>query len=250
MLGMGFLDFQGEATGRGGRSCRILGIKRPLSKERVPLRVRKPNAKPETVHFQGYRRDAMTGDPTFMFAIDGIAIEQRVSSPASDQITLKLHFPEALTQAAYYHLNPKAHAKVDLATHLRWSEPGIIEIPAGASEAEVTITLKPTDKTFKRKAPDLTGAQVFQFYCNACHSTDGSRLIGPSFKGLWDRQQTVTRNGKTETLKVDETYVLESITQPQAAIVKGYEAIPMADFTSMITKEQMTRLMEHLKTIE
>ncbi|MGE7957138.1 c-type cytochrome [Pseudomonas sp. NPDC089530] len=58
--------------------------------------------------------------------------------------------------------------------------------------------------------------------CRACHSVDGSQGIGPSWKGLF---------GKTETLadgtqvKVDEAYVRESVLKPGAAIVKGYAAV-------------------------
>ena len=34
----------------------------------------------------------------------------------------------------------------------------------------------------------------------------------------------------------------------QAAIVKGYGQVPMANFSSLLTDEQIKRLIEHLKT--
>ena len=102
---------------------------------------------------------------------------------------------------------------------------------------------------FVRKVPELSGAEVYQNFCSACHSTDGTKLIGPTFNGIWGRSQTVSRDGRIETLTVDEAYLRESIEKPQAAIVKGFEAVPMADFSSVITADQMERLIEYLKTI-
>lgn len=54
--------------------------------------------------------------------------------------------------------------------------------------------------------------------CNACHTLDGSKSVGPSFKGL---------AGKTEAtsageVKVDLAYFKESIISPMAKIVNGF----------------------------
>lgn len=54
--------------------------------------------------------------------------------------------------------------------------------------------------------------------CNACHSIDGSKLVGPSFKGIWGH----TAKTNVGEVKVDEAYIRESILQPNAKIVDGY----------------------------
>lgn len=54
--------------------------------------------------------------------------------------------------------------------------------------------------------------------CNACHSLDGSRIVGPSFKGLAGR----TEKTSAGEVVVDLAYVKESILQPMAKIVDGY----------------------------
>lgn len=66
--------------------------------------------------------------------------------------------------------------------------------------------------------------------CVACHSVDGSASVGPTWKGLY---------GKTETLKdgstalVDEAYLQAFIREPSARGVKGYPPImpkiPLSD---------------------
>ncbi|MEN9798577.1 MAG: Cytochrome oxidase, cbb3-type, subunit, partial [Pseudomonadota bacterium] len=54
--------------------------------------------------------------------------------------------------------------------------------------------------------------------CNSCHSLDGAKVVGPTFKGLWGRKEK-TSAGEVD---VDEAYVKESVLQPAAKIVEGY----------------------------
>jgi cytochrome c2 len=129
---------------------------------------------------------------------------------------------------------------------LRWSGHGIIEIPAEAETASITVFLKPTDMNFVRPVEKLTGTEIFRNFCSACHSTDGTKLIGPTFQGLSGREQTVTRDGKEIAITTDADYLRESILKPQAAIVKGYEAVPMADFSAVLTKDQVDLLVNYL----
>lgn len=246
----GFIDFKGEITGRGGRRCQILGIERPLGIPAAPLRFGNAESLPKSLTFQGYRRDKLSANPTFLFEVDGVTVEQRLSSPAANTIAVTLNFPGGLQSPAVYLLDGKQHANVTLGEGLVSSTPRVIEIPAGTVQATFTITLKESDKVFTRIAPKLTSAEIFQLYCNACHSTDGSKLIGPSFQGISGRPQTVTRDGKEETITIDNDYLLESILDPQAAIVKGYEHAPMANFSSILTKKQIRDVVDYLHTFK
>jgi len=246
----GYLDFRGELTGRGGRGAKPLGVKRYLGTHATPFRNGNPDQLPKDVDFRGYRRDTKTGTPTFLFEVDGLAVEQRLSFPAPETVRIEFRFSHPSGATAYYHLDSKIHKPVGLSVGLRWFASNVVAIPTSVGEATITIRLKPTTKTFTRKLPNLTGAQAFGLYCAPCHSPDGSKLAGPSFNGLWGRQQTITRNGKSETIKVNEAYLLESILKPQAAVVKGYETIPMADFSGMLTKDQISKIIGHLKTFK
>jgi cytochrome c oxidase subunit 2 len=58
--------------------------------------------------------------------------------------------------------------------------------------------------------------------CLNCHSTDGSRLTGPSFKGLLGSERSVTRDGQTSTIKADSEYLTRAIREPGAEISEGY----------------------------
>lgn len=54
--------------------------------------------------------------------------------------------------------------------------------------------------------------------CFACHSLDGNRIVGPTFKGIWGRKEPTDKG----EVVVDEAYVRESITTPLAKVVTGY----------------------------
>ena len=245
----GFIDLRGETTGRGGRFCQILGVKRPVSTEPIPFRAGEDDRLPETIRFRGYRRQSKSGDPTFLYTINQTEVEQQVSNPETDLIGIEFHFPKGANEPLFFLLDSNSHREVSLSENLEWSSPGIISIPKGTENGLISIRLKKTNKTFTRKQPELSGATIFQNFCVACHSTDGSKLIGPSFKGFWGKEQTVIRNGKTEIVTVDRDYALESILHPQAAIVKGYEQVPMANFSSVLSQKQIEKLVDHLKTL-
>jgi cytochrome c oxidase subunit II len=63
-------------------------------------------------------------------------------------------------------------------------------------------------------------AVVEKYGCTACHSIDGSAQIGPTFKGLYGSKR-VLANG--QTVVADEAYIRESIENPGAKVVKGFE---------------------------
>ncbi len=61
--------------------------------------------------------------------------------------------------------------------------------------------------------------------CAGCHSLDGSRGIGPSLKGVFNRQVIVKKDGQEITLISDRDYLLRSIREPKAEIVLGFQAV-------------------------
>lgn len=69
--------------------------------------------------------------------------------------------------------------------------------------------------------------------CQGCHSIDGSKSTGPTFKGL-SGSKVQLANGKTVT--ADDKYLLDAIIDPDLDIVKGYQPGVM---TSVIKKGQV-----------
>ncbi len=86
--------------------------------------------------------------------------------------------------------------------------------------------------------------------CLSCHSLDGSKLIGPSFKGLYGSERTVvTENGETTTITAMEEYVKSSIYEPNKEVVKGFNKGLMQSYIDVVSEEEVDKISEYLKTI-
>ncbi|MGE9267115.1 MAG: c-type cytochrome [Verrucomicrobiales bacterium] len=246
----GFVDFKGEANSRGGTPCKILGLKQELGTDRLPLRVGVAEKEPEKVEFHGYRREAASGEPTFLFSVDGVAVEQSVDLSGTDQAILRFTFPEPTGEALFYRIDRNRVVGVELSEGLTWEGGQALRIPAGARAATITLRLKPVKGTFVRNETVLSGQELYALHCNACHSVDGSKMIGPSFKGLWGGTHTVLRDGKEEEITVDEAYLVESIVKPQAVLSKGYPPVPMPSFERALSKKEIRALVDFIATLE
>jgi len=81
--------------------------------------------------------------------------------------------------------------------------------------------------------------------CVTCHAA-GPTSRGPSLAGLIG-STVYLRDGRT--LKADETYVRESIVDPRAKIVAGYEPL-MPPFKSQVSEDQIIELIAYLKSLK
>jgi cytochrome c oxidase subunit 2 len=85
--------------------------------------------------------------------------------------------------------------------------------------------------------------------CNACHSSDGSRIIGPSYLNLFGEKQVVVRNGKDVTVTVDEEYIKRAIFDPNVEIVKGYPKDLMQSYKGTLSDDDVAKIIEYLKSL-
>ena len=95
-------------------------------------------------------------------------------------------------------------------------------------------------------SPVAAGAKLFQgLACNTCHAgTPGAR--GPSLTGVYG--STVHLEGG-QTVTADDAYIRESILQPKAKIVAGYQPI-MPTFQGLVTEEQVLNLIAYVKSLQ
>jgi cytochrome c oxidase subunit 2 len=82
--------------------------------------------------------------------------------------------------------------------------------------------------------------------CNGCHSLDGSRGNGPTFKGVFGTSEKMADG---EQIQVDENYLKESILLSQKRIVAGYGAI-MPAFEGQLSDKEVTYLIEFIKSVK
>src|SRR5436190_7906942 len=89
------------------------------------------------------------------------------------------------------------------------------------------------------------GAKLFQdLTCATCHLENGQGRA-PSLKGVYGSTVTL-QNGQTVT--ADDAYVRESVLNPQAKVVAGFQPI-MPTFQGLVTEEQLLQLIAYVKSL-
>jgi len=88
------------------------------------------------------------------------------------------------------------------------------------------------------------GKAIFDSNCIACHSLDGSRKVGPSFKGLFNAERKFL-DGSTAI--ADENYIIESMKEPNKKVVEGF---PPAMPAQTYSDAQLRSVLEYIKEIK
>lgn len=107
-----------------------------------------------------------------------------------------------------------------------------------------------TATTADGSTPVAPGLTIMKFQgCMACHSSDGTKIVGPSYLGLFGEQVVVTRNGAEVTITADEEYLRRSILEPDADLVKGYPKGLMQSYSGKISDADITKIIEYIKNL-
>lgn len=86
--------------------------------------------------------------------------------------------------------------------------------------------------------------------CTGCHSMDGTRLVGPTFKNIYGKSETVLINGVATTVTVDSAYLYRAIVDPNYEIVEGYNPGLMKSYKGVIAEEDIQKVIRFLMTTE
>jgi cytochrome c oxidase subunit 2 len=135
------------------------------------------------------------------------------------------------------HYNMRGHVVVDEEPDFKdWlnSYPTYAQTVSG-----IPVTAVPEGMSILEQGRMLAESKI----CLVCHSIDGSASIGPTWQGMYGKTETLADGS---TVVVDEEYLIESIVQPNAKIVKGYApAMPPA----VLTDEEMKALISYMKDL-
>jgi len=85
--------------------------------------------------------------------------------------------------------------------------------------------------------------------CIACHTTDGTPKIGPTFKGVLGKKEVVIRDGKEREIVVDEAFIKQTLLQPELDRVKGFPPI-MPSQKGLLTDKEIDEIIEYIKTLK
>ena len=82
--------------------------------------------------------------------------------------------------------------------------------------------------------------------CTNCHSADGSKRQGPTFRGQWGKVVTLS-GGRTATY--DEAYVTESVRNPNAARRPGFTGAMTPYDQAKVSDADLALLMAYVRDL-
>lgn len=127
-----------------------------------------------------------------------------------------------------------------------------MKIDTVSSSKPETKTVEVAAKTFtiddyqKRLSLDKNFSLLAKNGCITCHSTDGSKKIGPSFLELNSGETIVKIDGKSQSQKITRAYLKESILEPDKKIVKGYQKYMMPTMQGRISSSDLESIINIL----
>jgi cytochrome c oxidase subunit 2 len=91
-----------------------------------------------------------------------------------------------------------------------------------------------------------TGEKLFEEKaCSTCHRPDSSARA-PILNGIYGSEIALLGGDRT---KADDNYIRESILEPSAKVVAGYQPI-MPTYKGQLTEEEILELMSYIKSLE
>jgi cytochrome c oxidase subunit II len=98
-----------------------------------------------------------------------------------------------------------------------------------------------------QQSPAVAGQQLFESLgCVSCHGAKGEGGRGPALAGLFGRKVFLANN---QTVIADEGYIRESIENPSAKVVSGFNPI-MPTFQGQVTPEQLIQIISFIKSLQ
>jgi len=82
--------------------------------------------------------------------------------------------------------------------------------------------------------------------CLACHTSDGRPGSAPTWKGLAGSTRPLASG---EEVVADDAYLFASIVDPSTQIVEGYEAMMPEVYADQLDEQQITDLVEYIKSL-
>ena len=126
--------------------------------------------------------------------------------------------------------------------------------PADEGFDDIVVDLTPRQVAVVAAAKPTAeeGARLYQMIgCMACHSTDGSTVgkVGPSWKGIYGTERELAKGG--DKAVADEVYLHESIINPGAKVVKGFEKFDngMPIYNGILNESQIQSLILFIKSL-
>ena len=123
----------------------------------------------------------------------------------------------------------------------------------GFGDIKVDLTPRKAATVAQVKPTAQEGERLAQMYgCMACHSIDGTTVgkVGPTWKGLFGSEREIAK-GQKGKFTANEDYIRESIMNPSAKVVKGFEKFDtgMPIYAGILNDGQIGSLILYIKSL-
>lgn len=97
-------------------------------------------------------------------------------------------------------------------------------------------------KPLEEQGKELATAQG----CVACHSVDGTPMVGPSWKGKFG---SIEKLSDGTEITVEENYIRESIMEPNAKLVQGFAPVMMT-YKGRMSEEEVNAVIAYIRSLK
>ncbi len=95
--------------------------------------------------------------------------------------------------------------------------------------------------------PEEGGRKVYEIRgCQQCHSVDGSPRTGPTFFKVFGKEETLADGS---IITVDENYIRESVLEPNAKVVAGFEPV-MPTYQGRLRDDEIAALTAYFRSLD
>lgn len=218
---------------------------------------------------QAYQVDVFASQWTWRFQYENGAVSDQLILPVNRQVLLRLH-SEDVIHSFYV---PEFRVKQDVLPGGEQFTRELVVTPNKEGEfkircaeicgqlhydmlADVIVVPEPEFAAWIEQqaaecdlAPEECGARwVEQFGCAACHSLDGTVVVGPSWLGIAGSEEQLA-DGSSVT--VDADYLRESILDPNARIVEGFvPGVMPQNFGEILDPDQIQDIIAFILSLE
>ncbi|MDP2340746.1 MAG: c-type cytochrome [Deltaproteobacteria bacterium] len=132
----------------------------------------------------------------------------------------------------------------------RWNVVLYVRALQRSKDPAVTLSGKVEGPIDPNAGPAEKGKALYSSKgCNACHSLDGTRVLGPTWKGLYGVKEKTNKGEIT----VDDAYLIESMKEPMAQITDSYPPVMPAVFgtpAAPLTDDEIASLIAFIKSLK
>jgi len=96
-----------------------------------------------------------------------------------------------------------------------------------------------------RTLPEVGEILYNRLGCKACHTIDGTQLVGPSFKDVYGFEFDTVEGVR---VTVDDAYIKESILTPNVSVIAGFQPV-MTPYAGLVDDREIEAITAWLRTL-